>query len=146
VTGGRKRRAGLRLARALVRRLGRRGSFLLFLAFLDFVLPIGFPSLPPPARDAYAAALPIGVWMVLWWAVGGVCLAYAWLRVDWPAFAAAASIKVGWGMASFLAWAGGDLPRGWVGSVVWWAFCVVILLVSTWPEAPAFGGGDEEGG
>lgn len=119
--------------------LGRRGSFLLFLALLDLVY--GF-SLLLPTADArinpsflfLANILPLELWGLLWLAVGLVCLVFAFRKQDSFGFAAAMFLKILWAMTFLLGWIFVGLPRAYLSATIWGAFVIIIWLISTWPE------------
>lgn len=118
----------------LWRRVGRRGTVLLFLALLDLLYPIGLAGQPAAARAGYELLAPWQVWAGLWAAAGLVCLAQAFAHRDRMAFTAAVTIKVAWGSTSLAAWTMGVSPRGWLAALVWLAFAGLIAVISTWPE------------
>lgn len=131
----------MQLAKGLAQRIGRRGTTLLFLATLDFVIAA---SLINPQAEAarttstrfIADIAPLWAWGALWAAVGAACLVGAVRRHDRWAFAAAMALKVLWGGVYVFGWAIAGLDRGWLGGVVWWAFAAFVYVVSGWPEAP----------
>jgi hypothetical protein len=130
----------MRHAQGLARRVGRRGTTLLFLAVLDLVLA---GSLIHPQAEAARTAstrfisdiAPLWVWGSLWAVVGAACAVGAFRRHDRWAFAAAMALKVLWGGVYVFGWAIAGLDRGWLGGVVWWAFAAFVYVVSGWPEA-----------
>lgn len=131
----------MRVAASLWQRVGRRGTTLLFLATLDFL--VAGSLLRPPAEAGQTASVryiadlaPLPCWGALWAAVGVACLIGAFLRVDRWAYAAAMALKVLWGMTYLLGWALFGLDRAWVSAVVWLAFAAFVYVVSTWPEPP----------
>jgi hypothetical protein len=139
---GRRLAAGIRHATVgLGRRIGRRGSALIFFAFLDFVYAGSIASPPPSARNspslAFAATiLPLWAWAVLWAVVGLICLVAAFRSRDRWAFAAAMALKTLWGTTFLLGWLFVGLERGYVSAVVWLVFAAWIFIISTWPESP----------
>ena len=130
-----------RAAAGLRRRVGHRGSALLFFAVLDFVYCY---SLLVPSRDAresptlkfLAAIVPLWAWAIAWGSVGVVCLAKAFRRRDQAAFALAIGIKVLWGLVSLGGWLIGDVDRGYVSAAVWLVFAAFVGIIASWPEPP----------
>jgi hypothetical protein len=131
----------MRAAAGLVHRIGRRGASLLFLALLDGVYALSLLAAPAEARSQPSFAflvglLPLPVWAGIWGVVGLVCLVQAFARFDTFAFAAASLLKVVWGTVYVLGWALGDIPRGWVASVIWYGFAIWLAIISGWREPP----------
>jgi hypothetical protein len=117
----------------LAARIGRRGSALLFFAVLDLVWCYGLLTLPRPLSPVYAwmqHILPLWAWAGCWGAVALICIVCAFLTRDTPAFVAAISIKVGWGLLSFFGWLSGAVDRGYVSAVIWLAFAAFVFLVA----------------
>ena len=126
-----------RSARKVVRRVGRRGAFLAFLAVLDVAYGWSL-YVVSPAHRVYDLLLPWQAWGIIWLSVGAVCAIGAVLRTgaDRVAFALAAALKTFWGLVFVRVWLYDHVPRGWVSVVIWLAFAAVVLLVSSWPEPP----------
>ncbi len=125
----------------LVTRVGRRGTFLIFLSVLDAVYAISlFNPAPEVARSASVRWVeqmaPLWVWGGLWAVIGGLCLVYAFKRQDRIGFGAAVLLKVLWGTIYLLGWAFVGLDRGYLSTVIWLSLAVLTAVVSTWPEAP----------
>lgn len=128
-----------RLVERLARRIGRRGASLLFLALLDLVYSASLLAVPPETRSAgsyafLARMLPLPAWAAIWGAVGLVCLVQAFARTDVIAFGAASLLKVLWATVYLIGWALGDIPRGWLASVIWYGFAVWLAIISGWRE------------
>jgi hypothetical protein len=114
-------------------RVGRRGAALLFFVVLDAVYCAGLLTLPHPLAPFYAwmqTLAPLPAWAAAWGAVGAVCLVFAFRAYDTPAFTAAVTLKVGWGLLSFLGWAIGAVDRGWISAVIWLAFAAFVGLIA----------------
>jgi hypothetical protein len=117
----------------LLVRIGRRGGALLFFAVLDSVWCYGLLTLPRPLTPVYAwmnQILPLWVWASCWGAVALLCVACAFMIYDTPAFVAAISIKVGWGLLSLFGWLNGAIERGYVSAVIWLVFAAFVFLVA----------------
>ena len=121
-------------------RVGRRGSALLFFAFLDAVYCYGLLTAPRPLVPFYkwmAEIMPLGTWAACWGTVGVICLLYAFRQYDTPAFMFAVGLKVGWGLLSFWGWAAGAIDRGYVSAAIWLAFSAFVYLIAGGiPAAP----------
>ena len=130
-----------RAASGLRRRVGHRGSALLFFAVLDLVYccSLLFPS-PRERRSPLLAflaeILPLWVWALAWGLVGLLCLWKSFRPRDAAAFAAAIGIKVLWALVSLAAWLVGDIERGYISAVVWLAFAGFVGIIASWPEPP----------
>jgi hypothetical protein len=134
-----------RVASAYWRRVGRRGSALLFFAVLDLIY--GFSLFNPTPTAAanpgfvfIAGIAPLRVWGGLWLAVGLVCLAGAFVREDSFAWAAAMALKVLWGTVFLCGWLLTGLERGYVSAAIWLCAAALVALLGSWPEPPIGGG------
>lgn len=121
------------------RRIGHRGTALLFFAAVDVVYAVSLMSATPgmlasPTYAFLAQLLPIPVWAGVWLGVGLLCLVQACLRSDRLAFAAASFLKVAWGLTHLIGWIVVDLPRGYLAAAIWLAFAGFVQVISTWPE------------
>lgn len=128
-----------RILANLWHRLGRRGTFLLFLTVLDLLYGLSLAKPAATARQSptvhYIAHIaPLAAWAALWLAVGVVCAVGAFARRDQWAFASAMGLKVLWGVTFGCGWAIAGLDRGWVSAVIWLAFAAVVFLIASWPE------------
>ena len=125
--------------RHISHRVGRRGLFLLFLAFLDSASAVRFawPSpdvLHTPAYVFLTRLDPLDLWAVLWAAVGALCLVQAFAARDAVAFGFAAALKFLWAALYVIAWAFDQVPQAY-WSVALWVFAgAVVHVISTWPE------------
>lgn len=117
------------------RRIGRRGAFLIFLAFLDFVYGYYLVYPPPqaPAITRYFPVLPAEFWGGWWIATGVLCIAGAFMRSDRIAYGMAATIKAAWGLRYIYLWYL-HAPLAWVSATIWMIFAGVILVIAGWPE------------
>lgn len=124
------------IARAIIRRVGHRGAFLLFLALLDILYGLSLHSVPGPIAP-YNLGLSTYWWGWTWVIVGVFLLWGVFLIRDKWHYAAAALIKAFWAAAMFEAWLTQGFTRGWVSGVIWLAFAGLVLVVSSWPEGRA---------
>lgn len=121
------------------RRIGHRGTALLFFAAVDLVYAVSLASATPgtlasPTYQFLAQLLPIPIWAGVWLGVGLLCLIQAFMRFDRLAFAAASFLKVAWGLTHLIGWIVVDLPRGYLAAAIWLAFAGFVQVISTWPE------------
>jgi hypothetical protein len=121
---------------ALLRRSGRRGGFLLFLALLDLVYAWGIWISVAPQSHQPNMLLPAQAWAAAWAVTGVICLTGVLLNRDRIMFAAAAAMKTSWCGLSMWLWTSGQQPNGWLSAVVWGAFAATVLMVGSWPEPP----------
>ncbi|MFF0823072.1 hypothetical protein ACFYUR_22145 [Micromonospora haikouensis] len=128
-------------ASSLRRRVGHRGSALLFFAVLDLVYCHSLLLPSPQARRGelltfLASMLPLWTWAAAWGAVGALCLVQAFRSRDQAAFAAAIGLKVLWGVVTLGGWVIAGLDRGYVTASVWLVFAAFVGIVASWPEPP----------
>jgi len=125
-------------AQAAWGKVGRRGLFLLFLAFLDFTFGYSLfrAETAHPRLVVYDLLLTTSEWAVIWFAGGVVCLTGVAASKDRWAFAWNAGLFTAWAIINGYVWIGQHLRDGWVAVTIWLAFAAVILLISSWPEAP----------
>lgn len=114
-------------------RIGHRGSFLLFLALLDFAYGYSLIAAPPQER-VFDLLLPWAVWGWIWVGTGAVLFAGSLVIRDRIAYSLAALLKVVWAGVFAEVWLVQNLPRGFVSVVVWAAFALTVILISGWPE------------
>ncbi len=131
----------LKQSAQLVARVGRRGTFLIFISVLDAVYAISlFNPAPEVARSTSVrwveSIAPLWAWGLLWAVIGVICLIHAFKRQDRIGFGAAVLLKVLWGMIYLLGWLFAGLNRGYLSTVIWLSLALLTAVVSTWPEAP----------
>jgi hypothetical protein len=122
----------MKLLRSLTRRIGHRGSFLLFLSLLDLLYGYALWVTPEGNLDGI---LPFHVWSVIWAAMGVVALVGAFLKKDRIPFGLAAAVKASWATVWLKIWAFNSIPLAWTNVVIWSSFSGLVVIVSTWPEA-----------
>jgi hypothetical protein len=121
--------------KAIRRRIGRRGVFLLFLALLDGLYGYSFLISPSQVTQGLDLWLSPAGWAAAWLATGAVCAGAAFISRDRLAFGLAALLKAAWGVLQGYLWEAEGLQRGWVGAVIWLAFAGTVLVIASWPEA-----------
>lgn len=140
--------------RSVGHQVGRRGAFLLFLAFLDTIFGY-FILYPPPEEIAQKYPFwPPWAWGAAWLAVAAACLLGAFLRRDRIPYTMASLIKTAWGLRYAWLWFTGSAPFAWVSTTLWLCFSAIVLVVASWPEVsevpviyvplPPHDGGDDE--
>jgi hypothetical protein len=117
-------------------RIGRRGAFLAWLALIDLAVAWSLWTAPPSQAAAYSMYLPPRTWAVIWAAAGLTALTGVPARRDRVQFAAAAAFAAGWAALTGGGWILRHIPEGWVQSLIWAGFAVIILLTASWPEPP----------
>jgi hypothetical protein len=125
--------------RRLAHRIGRRGCFLLFLALVDVLIAYSMTPFTAvaqlPLYRHFTEYLPLQVWAAIWTAVGLTCAVQAFAHRDHFAFALASALKFTWAALYLSAWTIDDIPRGWVGAVIWIGFGGVTAIIASWPES-----------
>jgi len=129
-----------RIGPRIARRIGRRGTSLLFVGLVAAVIAVSLIYPPPEVRAnpgyiQLASIAPLSLWAALWAVVSVLCLTQAFVRSDRIAFAAATALVLSWGLISVAGALTGVNPRGWVAGAVWLGFGGWLTLISTWPEA-----------
>lgn len=121
--------------RGVARGIGRRGSFLLFLATLDILYGYSLYETNVPL-GRFNLFLPLHLWGAIWFATGLVCLICAPLRRDRAAFGLGAALMASWAAVLGWNWIVAQIPREWVSMVIFGCFSLIILVISSWPEVP----------
>lgn len=129
--------------RALIRAwknvVGRRGTFLLFIALLDlsYAHGVAYPT-ETAQRSGFVTLLadvaPLWLWAAFFAAVGVVAVAQAFMRRDAVAFALAALMKLLLAALALLGWAAGEIERGYISAAIWGAFAAITIMIAGWPE------------
>lgn len=124
------------LIKRLADRIGRRGSYLFFLALLDVLYGYSiWVSVGTPAIAAYDMFFSPQVWAVIWVGVGLVLAQQAFVRLDRVGFTLAVLIKFAWAtIATYNFLYSPADPRGWISAVIWFAFGTLTAIVANWPE------------
>lgn len=121
--------------RKITYKVGRRGSYLLFLALLDFLF--GYSLMTTPAVEARLTdlILPYKVWGVIWIIVGAFCLWQAFVKLDRLAYSLSVTLSAIWGVVMLISWYHSQIdPNGWITGVIFLAFGLLTGIVSYWPE------------
>lgn len=118
-----------------VYRIGRRGSYLIFLGLLDLLYGYSIIVQAGPLFTQVDLYLPDKVWGCIWIGVAIVLFINAPARLDRIGYVAATVIKFVWGTLMAWAWfVQPNDPRGWVAAVIWFAFGILTAIVANWPE------------
>lgn len=138
---------GKRPVMRLASRIGRRGSYLIFLALLDFLYGYSILVQAGPLFNQVDLFLPDKVWGWIWIGIAVVLMQQAFVRLDRMGYVLATIIKFVWGSIMLYAFlTQPNDPRGWVAAVIWYAFGVLTAIVSNWPEHKQINVGDYNGG
>lgn len=145
---GRLKRLHTRIMR-VVARIGRRGSYLIFIALLDMLYGYSLIAQQGPLFNRAPLFLPYPVWGWIWIGVAAICAWQAFVRIDRIGYTAAVILKFVWGVLALYDWFTlPNEPRGWLSGVIWLAFAMLTAIVSNWPEhtmpqVGAFNGDDQ---
>ena len=119
----------------LVYRIGRRGSYLIFLALLDLLYGYSIIAQAGPLFTQVNLYLSDDTWGFIWIAASAVIFFNAFLRMDRVGYVVATVLKFVWGTLMLAAWMfQPNDPRGWVAAVIWFAFGILTAIVANWPE------------
>lgn len=128
-----------RMIESVNERVARRGSVLLYLAFLDLIYgyslftPTEY-SLITPSYRFLCRILPLWTWGLLWTGVGLVLMFYAFRKRDSVGFAFAMFLKVLWGSLFAGGWVLAGVDRGYLSAAIWLAFAALVWRISGWPD------------
>lgn len=124
-----------RAAMKLAYRIGRRGTFLLFLAVFDGVWAFQYVVANAATFSGVDILMSPYAWSVIWAIVALVCLIQAFARLDRIAFSLAVTLLSAWSVVNWYAWGiTGTLPYGWLTGIFWGCFATMVAVVSFWPE------------
>jgi len=114
-------------------RIGHRGSFLLFLALLDFLYGYGMMTAHPLHLRG---VLSFHAWGFIWFAAGVILLIGSFLKRDRIAYGVAATLKAAWAAQWIMViiYDHNRVHNDWMNIVLWTAFAGLVVVVSTWPE------------
>lgn len=123
----------------LIRRIGRRGTALLFFAFLDSVYAYGLYHPAPEYRRTSSvlfleAIAPLQLWGTLWLIAGILCLINAFRINDRIGFAGAIAVKVLWGLLFLAGALVVHLDRAYISATLWLCMAGWIAIIASWPE------------
>jgi hypothetical protein len=132
----------------LLARIGRRGSYLLFLALVDVLYGYSLLVYMGPSYPRLDLFFSAHTWGWIWIIAGLFIAQQAFTRVDRLGFVVAVVIKFVWGAIAFYDFILNPHhdPLGWVSAVIWFGFGALTAIVSYWPEhtTPQIGGFDDE--
>src|SRR5260221_11276342 len=117
--------------RWLIRRAGRRGASLAFLAMVD--VAYGYSLLVAPALRAADLLLPRTAWAWIWLAAGGLCLTGVLARWDRVQFTGSAMLMLAWAGINADGWIVHGAPLGWGSAGGGAGVAAVILLLGSRP-------------
>jgi hypothetical protein len=128
------------MAMKMLRRIGRRGLFLLLIGSVWALNGMSLIIEPPPSLGAkqhlviqYMAPLSFWGWTFI--AGGILSIVYAFRkRRDFPGFVGAVSPCVFWGSIEIISFFLGTYDRGLIASFVWVLCTCLILVVAGWRE------------
>ena len=119
----------------LIYRVGRRGSYLIFLALLDILYGYSIIIQTGPLFTQVDLYLSDKMWGLIWIAAALIIFVNAFLRMDRVGYVVATVLKFVWGTLMAWAWAvQPNDPRGWAAAVIWFAFGILTAIVANWPE------------
>lgn len=120
-------------------RLGYRGTFLLFLAIIDFIYG-GF-LIDPPDEQLRSSSfiwrdhiMPTQAWGAIWVTVGVVLLISAFMRQDRIGYALAIALKIGWAFVAAIGGITGKVDGAWATVALVGGFAALTILESGRPE------------
>lgn len=118
-------------------RIGHRGAVLMCLGILDIIYGCSIITVGGATGLAKQISLwlPYPWWGFVWVGVGIFLIIGAFHRHDRWHFGVATAIKFVWAGFWILAWHFDGYQRGWVSSLIWISFAVLVMVVSSWPEA-----------
>lgn len=118
----------------LLRKMGHRGAFLLFLSLLDILMGYNLTTATAQDMGPLNFILPVHTWGAIWMGVGAFLLTGVFARRDRLHFGVAATLKTGWAAVFVNVWFFQHIPEEWLNIVLWAAFAAICLVVSSWPE------------
>jgi hypothetical protein len=116
----------------LIHQIGHRGTYLLFLALIDFSFAFVFAKTPQPNTHLF---LPLHTWASIWAVTAIAVTVGAFMKKgDRWMFAAGATAKFLFTADLTYAWIKLNTPYGWINTLIWTAFTLLTVSVATWPE------------
>ena len=116
------------------KKIGFRGSFLLFLSILDVVYGTAILQISNHSPLAHLFTISTQAVGIVWIVVGVYLLTGVFVRNDRFQFAVAAMLKSIWCLEFIHIWIDNRIPNAWQSVAVWGAFAAVTILISFWPE------------
>jgi|SRR5690242_7763832 len=119
--------------KSLARRIGYRGSFLAFLAILDYLY--GYSLLiTPKSQHVDYLILPWNAWIAIWLSMGVILSFGVFAKRDRVHFGLAAAVKVLWAAALANLAFFRHMTAVWPSAVIFGCFAGLVVIVSWWPE------------
>lgn len=117
----------------ILHNIGHRGGFLILLglAFISYGLGLQFL----PFHGGVNLILTLHQWEWLWIFSGVFLIGRSWGNRDKVAYGVAAFVSAWWSARWFWLWLFHNALHAWAISALWAVITLMILLVSTWPEA-----------
>jgi hypothetical protein len=118
-----------------LQRPDRRDGFLILIGVLSLILGYSY-SLAHVSQTVHLALrtatefVPLRVLAAGWLIAGGYCILAALTRRPIGGFTVAVIMPTGWGTAYFVGWLNGDVGRGWVTAVLFWALAGAVFEVA----------------
>jgi hypothetical protein len=130
----------------LLRRVGRRGIFLLLIGAVWTINGLGIVFEPSPAfgsgqRLVIQNVLPLPFWGWTFVLGGILSIIYAFRgKNDFLGFIGAITPCFFWGSTELVSFLMGTYERGALASVIWLFVACIVMLVASWPEPPSENG------
>lgn len=126
-------------------RIGRRGACLLIFGFIPFSIG-GALFVQPTDRSGKPRTIPVlehiapaEFWSSVWMLLGLTAMACAFF--GWKAqrlgYVLAYGLPTFWGAAYLASWALGELVTGWVASIIYLGYSLLVIVISGWEEPVA---------
>jgi hypothetical protein len=122
--------------------IGRRGACLLIFGFIPFSIG-GALFVQPTDRSGRPRTIPVlehlapaEFWSVVWIVLGLLVMASAFggWRAHRRGFVVGYTLPTFWGAAYLASWALGELVTGWIASLVYLGYSLLVIVISGWDE------------